>query len=143
MGDSANAEQYLQEVCLDQEVAEMEQGMQTLVGNGGVRLSGGQAQRLALARTLCHRRPLLILDDPFSALDQKTEREIFDKLKQNYPDTAILLISHRLYLFSEMDQVIWMEDGQATVSDHETLMRQIPEYAKFFAEQNGGSEYEA
>ena len=91
MGDSANAEQYLQEVCLDQEVAEMEQGMQTLVGNGGVRLSGGQAQRLALARTLCHRRPLLILDDPFSALDQKTEREIFDKLKQNYPDTAILL----------------------------------------------------
>ena len=42
-----------------------------------------------------------------------------------------------------MDQVIWMEDGQATVSDHETLMRQIPEYAKFFAEQNGGSEYEA
>ena len=143
MGDSANAEQYLQEVCLDQEVAEMEQGMQTLVGNGGVRLSGGQAQRLALARTLCHRRPLLILDDPFSALDQKTEREIFDKLKQNYPDTAILLISHRLYLFPEMDQVIWMEDGQATVSDHETLMRQIPEYAKFFAEQNGGSEYEA
>lgn len=94
-------------------------------------------------RTLCHRRPLLILDDPFSALDQKTEREIFDKLKQNYPDTAILLISHRLYLFPEMDQVIWMEDGQATVSDHETLMRQIPEYAKLFAEQNGGREYEA
>ncbi len=143
MGDPADAQDYLQQVCLDQEVAEMEQGMDTLVGNGGVRLSGGQAQRLALARTLCHKRPLLILDDPFSALDKKTEREIFDKLKKNNPDTIILLISHRLYLFPEMDQVIWMEDGNATVSDHDTLMRQIPEYAKLFAEQEGGVHHEA
>lgn len=143
MGDPADAQDYLQQVCLDQEVAEMEQGMQTLVGNGGVRLSGGQAQRLALARTLCHKRPLLILDDPFSALDKKTEREIFDKLRKNSPDTTILLISHRLYLFPEMDQVIWMEDGKATVSDHETLIRQVPEYAKLFAEQEGGAHHEA
>ena len=142
MGDSANAEHYLQEVCLDQEVAEMEQGMQTLVGNGGVRLSGGQAQRLALARTLCHRKPLLILDDPFSALDKKTEREIFEKLKKNNSDTIILLISHRLYLFPEMNQVIWMEDGEAIVSDHKTLMEQVPEYARLFAEQKGDREHE-
>ena len=143
MGDSASAKHYLQEVCLNQEVEEMKRGMQTLVGNGGVRLSGGQAQRLALARTLCHRRPLLILDDPFSALDKKTEREIFEKLKKNNPDTIILLISHRLYLFPEMDQVIWMEDGKAAVSDHETLIQQIPEYARLFAEQKGGREHEA
>lgn len=142
MGDSANAEHYLQEVCLDQEVAEMEQGMQTLVGNGDVRLSGGQAQRLALARTLCHRKPLLILDDPFSALDKKTEREIFEKLKKNNSDTIILLISHRLYLFPEMNQVIWMEDGEAIVSDHKTLMEQVPEYARLFAEQKGDREHE-
>ena len=49
--------------------------MDTLIGNGGIRLSGGQAQRLALARTLCHKKPLLILDDPFSALDKNTEKE--------------------------------------------------------------------
>ena len=143
MGDLADARSYLQQVCLDQEVAEMEQGVQTMVGNDGVRLSGGQAQRLALARTLCHRRPLLILDDPFSALDKKTEREIFDKLRTNSPDTTILLISHRLYLFPEMDQVIWIEDGKTTVSDHETLMKQVPEYAKLFAEQEGGGQDEA
>lgn len=143
MGDSASAKHYLQEVCLDQEVAEMEQGLETLVGNGGVRLSGGQAQRLALARTLCHKRPLLILDDPFSALDKKTEREIFEKLKKNNSDTILLLISHRLYLFPEMDQVIWMEEGKAIVSNHETLMKQVPEYAKLFAEQKGGREHEA
>ena len=46
-----------------------------------MRLSGGQAQRLALARTLCHKKPLLILDDPFSALDKDTEREVFANIK--------------------------------------------------------------
>ena len=143
MGDSADVERYLQMVCLDREVSEMENGLQTLVGTGGVRLSGGQAQRLALARTLCHRRPLLILDDPFSALDKNTEKEIFENLKQVSKESIVLLISHRLYLFPEMDQVIWMEDGKTTVSNHETLMEQVPEYAKLFTEQKGGREHEA
>lgn len=70
----------------------------TATRHGGVRLSGGQAQRLALARTLCHKRPLLVLDDPFSALDRSTEAEIFRKLRQAASDCAIVLISHRLYL---------------------------------------------
>ena len=65
LGDDDDPEKYLKAVCFDGEVAEMEEGMDTIVGNGGVRLSGGQAQRLALARTLCHKRPVLILDDPF------------------------------------------------------------------------------
>lgn len=65
LGDDDDPERYLKAVCFDGEVAEMEEGMDTIVGNGGVRLSGGQAQRLALARTLCHKRPVLILDDPF------------------------------------------------------------------------------
>lgn len=65
LGDQGDVETYLQAVCFDGEVAEMEEGMDTIVGNGGARLSGGQAQRLALARTLCHKRPVLILDDPF------------------------------------------------------------------------------
>lgn len=76
MGDQADAEALLKMVCLDQEVAGMPEKIQTLVGNGGVRLSGGQAQRLALARTLCHKKPVMILDDPFSALDGSTERNL-------------------------------------------------------------------
>ena len=99
LGDPEDANRYLKLVCLDQEVGEMSEGVQTLVGNGGVRLSGGQAQRLALARTLCHKKPLLILDDPFSALDQTTEREVFANLKETAKDSMILLFSHRLYLF--------------------------------------------
>mgnify|MGYP000078508282 CR=1 FL=1 len=58
-----------------------------------MRLSGGQAQRLALARTLCHLRPVMILDDPFSALDKKTEAEIFSNIRQLAGDAIVLLIS--------------------------------------------------
>ena len=129
------AEIYLKAVCLDKEVEEMGNGLDTLVGNGGVRLSGGQAQRLALARTLCHKKPVLILDDPFSALDKKTEEQAFENLKKLAGDSVILLISHRLYLFPQMDQVIWMENGQTQTGTHEELMKRSPEYAKLYLEQ--------
>lgn len=130
-----DAKTYLKAVCLDKEVEEMENRLDTLVGNGGVRLSGGQAQRLALARTLCHKKPVLILDDPFSALDKKTEEQAFENLKKLAGDSVILLISHRLYLFPQMDQVIWMENGQTQTGTHEELMKRSPEYAKLYLEQ--------
>lgn len=130
-----DAKTYLKAVCLDKEVEKMENGLDTLIGNGGVRLSGGQAQRLALARTLCHKKPVLILDDPFSALDKKTEEQAFENLKKLAGDSVILLISHRLYLFPQMDQVIWMENGQTQTGTHEELMKRSPEYAKLYLEQ--------
>ena len=137
LGDDVSAENYLQAVCMDAEVAQMPDGMQTLVGNGGVRLSGGQAQRLALARTLCHKKPVLILDDPFSALDRSTENEIYEHLREQTKDSIVLLISHRLYLFPQMDQVIWMEHGTTVTGTHEELMHQVPEYAKLYDAQKG------
>ena len=130
-----DAKTYLKAVCRDKEAEEMENGLDTLIGNGGVRLSGGQAQRLALARTLCHKKPVLILDDPFSALDKKTEEQAFENLKKLAGDSVILLISHRLYLFPQMDQVIWMENGQTQTGTHEELMKRSPEYAKLYLEQ--------
>lgn len=143
LGDPEDANRYLKLVCLDQEVGEMSEGVQTLVGNGGVRLSGGQAQRLALARTLCHKKPLLILDDPFSALDQTTEREVFANLKETAKDSMILLFSHRLYLFSELDQVIWMENGRTVAGTHAELMKKVPEYAELIRAEEGERKDEA
>ena len=77
----------------------------------------------------------MVLDDPFSALDKKTEEQIFANLKKDAKDSLILLISHRLYLFPQMDQVIWVEDGHATVGTHEELLEQIPEYRKLYEAQ--------
>lgn len=143
LGAPEDANRYLKLVCLDQEVGEMNEGVQTLVGNGGVRLSGGQAQRLALARTLCHKKPLLILDDPFSALDQTTEREVFANLKETAKDSMILLLSHRLYLFPELDQVIWMENGRTVTGTHAELMKKVPEYAELIRAEEGERKDEA
>ena len=143
LGDSGDPVTYLQLVRLDQEAAEMSEGVQTRVGSGGVRLSGGQAQRLALARTLCHKKTLLILDDPFSALDRKTEREIFSNLKKVAKDNVVLLFSHRLYLFPELDQVIWMENGKAITGSHKELMEKVPEYAELIRAEEGERKDEA
>lgn len=141
MGDQKNAEDFLNMVCMDEEVKEMDEGLQTLVGNGGVRLSGGQGKRLALARTLCHKKPVLILDDPFSALDKSTERQILGNLKEQFRDSMVLLISHRLYLFPQLDQIIWMEDGKTVAGTHQELLVKVPEYQKLFTEEGGnGSE---
>ena len=140
LGDEADPEKYLKAVCFDGEVAEMEDGMDTVVGNGGVRLSGGQAQRLALARTLCHKRPILILDDPFSALDRKTEEEVFANLRKLAADSIVILLSHRLYLFPKMDQVLWMEDGKVTAGTHEQILEKFPEYARLYEAQADGTD---
>ena len=142
LGDDRDANAYLRAVCLDQEVAAMEDGLQTRVGSGGVRLSGGQAQRLALARTLCHRKPVMILDDPFSALDKQTEAQVFAHLKELARDSIVLLISHRLYLFPQTDQVIFLDHGQALVSTHAQLLQSNAEYARLIHEQEGGASNE-
>ena len=148
MGEKKDAGTLLKMVCMEKEVAAMDDAEQSLIGSGGVRLSGGQGKRLALARTLCHPRPILILDDPFSALDRPTEREVFAHLREQTREDIVLLISHRLYLFPKMDRIIWMEDGRATVGTHEELMVKVPEYQKLFASQTkdgqkGGEAHEA
>ena len=148
MGEKKDAADYLKMVCMDGEVAAMDDGEQSLVGSGGVRLSGGQGKRLALARTLCHQKPVLILDDPFSALDKPTEKEVFAHLQEQTREDIVLLISHRLYLFPKMDKVIWMEDGKTTAGTHEELFAKVPEYRELFASQtenaqDGGAEHEA
>ena len=142
LGRDDDAWKYLRAVCLEDEVKAMPNGLDTRVGDGGVRLSGGQQQRLALARTLAHPRPLLVLDDPFSALDRKTEEQVFDNLRKMTAGSTVLLISHRLYLFPQMDGVLWIQDGKAVCAAHEELMAQNPQYAALVNAQEGGEQDE-
>lgn len=148
MGEKKDAGTFLKMVCMEKEVAAMDDAEQSLIGSGGVRLSGGQGKRLALARTLCHPRPVLILDDPFSALDRPTEREVFAHLREQTREDIVLLISHRLYLFPKMDRIIWMEDGKAVTGTHEELLVKAPAYRELFVSQTkdgqkGGEAHEA
>lgn len=142
-GEAGDAMRFLALTALDSEVRAMEQGLQTVVGSGGVRLSGGQAQRLALARTLAHPRPVLVLDDPFSALDRRTEDEVFARLKACAQDRVVILISHRLYHFPELRQIVFMQGGKADVGTHEALCASIPAYRALYESQTGGAAHEA
>ena len=90
-GDEQDAMPYLGAVALEGEVQAMENGPDTVIGSSGTRLSGGQAQRLALARTLAHPRPVLILDDPFSALARDTEDTVFADLQEYARDKVVFL----------------------------------------------------
>ena len=136
-GSEQDAMPWLAAAALKEEVLAMEKGTETVIGSGGTRLSGGQAQRLALARTLANPRPVLVLDDPFSALDRSTEDAIFAELQAYARDKVVFLISHRLYHFPQMQQIIFMEGGRTTVGTHEELMAAVPVYRQLYESQTG------
>ncbi len=140
-GETADPMAALSLTAMDKEVRSMEQGVNTMVGSSGVRLSGGQAQRLALARTLAHPRPVLILDDPFSALDRPTEDVVFADLKAYAKDKIVLLISHRLYHFPEMKEILFLEDGNITAGTHEALLSGNAAYRNLYESQTGGADH--
>ena len=141
-GSEQDAGAPLEAVALQDEVRAMEHGLDTVIGSGGVRLSGGQAQRLALARTLAHPRPVMILDDPFSALDRRTEDAVFAKLREYARDKVVFLISHRLYHFPQMQRVIFLEDGKTAVGTHDELLAAVPAYRRLYESQTGGETHE-
>lgn len=144
LGEPGSIEPFLRAVCLDEEVRQMPQGTDTPVGSGGVRLSGGQQARTALARTLYNARSILILDDPFSAVDRSTEQTILENLRALAADKIVILFSHRLYQFPALDRVLFLSGGSGSFSTHGELMRENPDYAKLYLEQrDGGNDREA
>lgn len=93
-------------------VAQLPQGIDTVVGDAGLRLSGGERQRIALARALLHRPSLLILDEATSALDVENEARIRDAIEGLHGDLTVIIIGHRLMTLEHADQVIKMAHGR-------------------------------
>lgn len=144
LGKPGEIEPFLQAVCLDEDLRQMPQGSDTPVGSGGVRLSGGQQARTALARTLYNAKSILVLDDPFSAVDRDTEQTILRNLRVLAKDKIVILISHRLYQFPTFDRVLFLSDGRGVFSTHKGLLNINSDYANLYLEQmNGGGGYEA
>jgi ATP-binding cassette subfamily B protein len=142
LGEDFDVTPYLQAVCLNEEVDAMEQGSETIIGPSGSRLSGGQQARLALARILAHPKPLLILDDPFAAVDRQTEIIIWNNLQPFIQDKVVILISHRLYLFPTFTQVVWIQKGLPVVTTHEKLLKTNEAYARLYDMQVQGGDHQ-
>jgi len=97
---------------LDQFVSELPQGLDTVVGERGVRLSGGQRQRIGIARALYHRPSVLVLDEATSSLDSATERGVMDAVRALHGDKTILIVAHRLSTVEHCDRLYRLERGR-------------------------------
>ena len=140
LGDEIDFDEILKEVCLDEEIKEFDQGLDTVIGDHGVRMSGGQQERIALARALAHPAPIILLDDPFSAVDPQTEGKILHDLRAKHKDSIILLISHRLAHFNELDQVIMLGHDRTYISTHEELLKSSDVYRQLYEVQKGAKQ---
>jgi len=98
-------------------VAGLPDGLDTVVGDRGVRLSGGERQRIALARALLYRPSILILDEATSALDTEHERRIQQAIEALHGELTIVVIAHRLSTVRHADQIAVMENGKVVEMD--------------------------
>jgi ATP-binding cassette subfamily B multidrug efflux pump len=137
LGEEKDVLPYLQDVAFAKDLESMPERENTLVGNEGVKLSGGQQERLALARTLYHKKSLLILDDPFASVDPTTEKEILSHLRTQCGDSLVLLISHRLTSFKDLDSILLLHgDGVVEVGKESELLAKSPLYQTLSSLQN-------
>lgn len=128
---------------LEEDLKRLDKGLDTSVGERGIKVSGGQKQRIALARTLYKNSRLIILDDPFSAVDINTEARIIKELRNNPENKTIFIISHRLDAFKYTDKVLVLDKGKIIQQGtHEELSTREGIYKKIIESQRflGASE---
>ena len=112
-------------------IREMPQGLQTLVGENGVRLSGGQRQRLAIARAILKNAPILILDEATSALDTESERHVQAALENLMQGRTTIVIAHRLSTIEHANRIVVMQKGRiAEIGSHRELLEKDGIYAR-------------
>jgi ATP-binding cassette subfamily B protein len=122
-------------------IQRMPQGMETFLGERGVRLSGGQRQRLSIARALLSQRPILLLDEATSALDAESEKMVQLALQGLMRDRTTLIIAHRLATVQNADRIAVMEQGKIiSVGTHASLVAENGLYARLAAMQFASSE---
>ena len=117
-------------------IRELPEGMATLVGENGVKLSAGQRQRLAIARALLKNAPVLILDEATSALDTESERHVQAALDVLMRGRTTIVIAHRLSTVEKADRIVVLEKGSiAEIGNHHELLQRAGIYAKFYSIQ--------
>ena len=126
--------------CADEFIERMPQGYDTYIEQGGSNVSGGQKQRLCIARALLKKPRILILDDSTSAVDTATDSKIRTALREEIPNTTKLIIAQRISSVQHADRIIVMEDGRVNDFDtHEELLKNNEIYREVYESQMRGS----
>lgn len=128
--------------CVDEFIDRLDHGYDTELGQGGVNVSGGQKQRLCIARAILKAPKVLILDDSTSALDTETEAKIKEGLEKSLPGMTKIIISQRISSIMDADQIIILDDGKINaIGTHEQLLADNEIYQDiYFSQQKGGGQ---
>ncbi|MEA5162270.1 ABCB family ABC transporter ATP-binding protein/permease [Cereibacter johrii] len=125
-------------------ILRLPEGYRTMVGERGLKLSGGEKQRVGIARTLLKNPPILLLDEATSALDTQTERDIQDSLREMGEGRTVITIAHRLSTIADADRIVVLEEGRIVEEGrHEQLLARGGRYAAMWARQSAEEEDEA
>ncbi|MEK5035494.1 thiol reductant ABC exporter subunit CydC [Paenibacillus sp. FSL R7-0302] len=137
LGDPGASEAAVQQAAalakLDTLISSLPEGYDTPVREAGQRFSGGERQRMALARILLQNTPVVVLDEPTVGLDPRTERELLATMFEAMAGKTLIWVTHHLVGAEQMDEVIFMENGQVEMrGTHAELMEQQPRYRKLY-----------
>ncbi|MCK9563732.1 MAG: ATP-binding cassette domain-containing protein, partial [Bacteroidales bacterium] len=125
---------------LDDFVASLPDGVETLVGERGLKLSGGEKQRVAIARAILKRSPIMVFDEATSSLDSRSERSILDAMREISVNHTSLVIAHRLSTIVDAETIIVLDDGRVTEQgSHDELLALRGRYAQMWEAQQRGS----
>ncbi|MCB2122925.1 MAG: ABC transporter ATP-binding protein/permease, partial [Rhodobacteraceae bacterium] len=122
-------------------IMSLPEGYETKVGERGLKLSGGEKQRVGIARTILKNPPILLLDEATSALDTQTERDIQESLKEMGQGRTVITIAHRLSTIADADRIVVLEKGEIVEEGrHEALLAHGGRYAAMWARQSAESD---
>ena len=117
-------------------VEKMEDQYQGSIAQGGTNVSGGQRQRLAIARAVCRKPEIYIFDDSFSALDYKTDRALRTRLKKEASGATTLIVAQRIGTIMDADRIVVLDDGKAVgIGTHAQLLSSCPVYQQIAESQ--------
>ena len=127
--------------CADEFIDRLERGYDTEMGQGGVNVSGGQKQRLCIARAVLKKPKVLILDDSTSAVDTATEARIRGMLMEKLPDMTKIIIAQRISSVRDADQIVILDDGKIKgIGTHEELLKNNSIYQEIYESQKEGAD---
>ena len=130
------SDERVEEICkkvnIDKFISELPEGLQTEIGENGVKLSGGQKQRVALGRALMTNPEILILDEATSALDTESERKVQGAIDNLVKDRTVIVIAHRLSTITTANQIIVLDKGTLVeFGTHKELLAKNGKYKKY------------